>query len=153
MLFLFKREFDFAIRICAYLAGLYPEEIIPINSLSKKLLITKPYTTKLVYKLKKAGIIGTEQGVNGGVFLNVPPAKLSLFDILSAVGLSKTTSECITEDNFCPLPAPCKIHSFFMEEETRLLNKLRKRKISGFAFTDSDFKKKTSNNYSLNIKE
>ncbi len=140
MLFLFKREFDFAIRICAYLGGKYPRQISPINEISTKLLITKPYTTKLVYKLKKAGIVGTEQGVNGGVYLSIPPNKLSLYKILSAVGLSKTISECITEEDFCPLPPPCKIHSFFMEEEEKLINKLKKKNISLFVFTDKDLK-------------
>ncbi|GEM_PF-633651 len=142
MLFLFKREFDFAIRICAYLGGYYQKELIPINLLSTKLYITKPFTTKLVYKLKQAGILGTEQGINGGVYLKVKPSDLSLFDILSSVGLSKTISECITEDDFCPLPAPCKIHSFFMAEETKLINKLRKTKISKFIFRDNDLKTK-----------
>jgi len=139
MLFLFKREFDFAIRICAYLGGKYPE-ISSINNLSEKLLITKPYATKLVFKLKQAGILGTRQGVNGGVFLDIHPEKLSLYKILTAVGLSKTISECITEEDFCPLPPPCKIHSFFMEEEEKVINKLRKKNISDFIFTDTDIK-------------
>ncbi len=140
VLFLFKREFDFAIRICAYLAKYYRKELISINRLSSQLLITKPYTTKLVYKLKKAHILGTEQGKNGGVFLDIPPSKLSLFDILSSVGLSKTISECITEKDFCPLPAPCKMHSFFMQEENKLINKLKRIKISKFIFGDEDLK-------------
>jgi len=140
VLFLFKREFDFAIRICAYLGGYYQKDVIPINTLSAKLLITKPYTTKLVYKLKQKGILGTVQGVNGGVYLNVDPSKLSLYRILSSVGLDKTISECITEDNFCPLPAPCKIHSYFMDEENKVLNNLKKKMISTFIFTDSDLK-------------
>lgn len=142
MLFLFKREFDFAIRICAYLGGYFNKGIIPINTLAVKLLITKPYATKLVYKLKKTSILGTEQGINGGVYLKIDPKKLSLFQILTSVGLDKTISECITEDNFCPLPAPCKIHSFFMDEETKIINKLKRKKISEFVFTDSDLKYK-----------
>ncbi len=146
MLFLFKREFDFAIRICAYLGGKYPHQLSSINVISKNLLITKPYTTKLVYKLKQAGVVGTEQGINGGVYLNIPPNKLSLYKILSAVGLSKTISECITEEDFCPLPPPCKIHSFFMEEEEKLINKLKKKNISSFVFTDKDLKQSVNSN-------
>ena len=140
MLFLFKREFDFAIRISAYLGGYYQKDIISINTLAAKLLLTKPYTTKLVYKLKKTSIVGTEQGTNGGVYLKIDPKKLSLFQILTSVGLDKTISECITEDNFCPLPAPCNIHKFFMDEETKIINQLKRKKISEFVFTDSDLK-------------
>lgn len=140
MLFLHKKEFDFAVRICAYLAGNTDKSPIPVSSLSKKLLITKPFATKIIYNLRQSDIVNSIQGKNGGIYLNKDPKSLSLFDILGAMGLKKTISECITEKDFCPLPAPCKVHSYFMKVENDILNDLKKKKILNFSFNDSDIK-------------
>lgn len=140
MFFLYKKDFDYAIRICSYLAENKKNKPIPVSEISKKLLITKPFATKIIYLLRQSNIIATTQGKTGGIFLNKNPNIISLFDILNSMGLSETISECITEDNFCPLPAPCKIHSYFMNIENKLLNELKKKKLSKFSFSDSDFK-------------
>jgi Rrf2 family nitric oxide-sensitive transcriptional repressor len=114
MFYLFNKEYDYSLRICAYLAGSYQNKI-SIRQLSEKLFITLPFTTKIIYKLKTFGILKTERGKSGGVILAKDPKHLSLFEILTAMGLLKKVSECITEDGFCPLKTPCKIHSFFYE--------------------------------------
>jgi Rrf2 family transcriptional regulator, nitric oxide-sensitive transcriptional repressor len=138
--FLYKKDFDFAIRICSYLAGNKKNKPIPVSEISKKLLITKPYTTKIIYLLRKGNIVSSTQGKNGGIFLKKNPKSIFLLDILNCMGLTETVSECITEEHFCPLPAPCKIHSYFMNIENKLLDELKKKKLSQFSFSDSDFK-------------
>ncbi|NOX18613.1 MAG: Rrf2 family transcriptional regulator [Chlorobi bacterium] len=139
MFYLFNKEYDYAIRICGFLAGA-PEKKFSIRELSKKLLITLPFATKIIYKLKISGIVITERGKYGGVLLAKSPENITLFEILTAIGLLKKISECITEDKFCPLPAPCKIHSFFMDEEEIIFTKLKSLSIHEFKFTETDFK-------------
>jgi Rrf2 family nitric oxide-sensitive transcriptional repressor len=141
MFYLHKKEFDYALRICAYLAGLKNNEIISVNLLSKQLLVSKPFTTKIVYNLRRSGIIASKQGKYGGIYLTKDPNKLNLLQILESVGLSKTISDCINEKGFCPLPAPCKMHSFFMKLEENLIHELSKKTISNFAFTKLDLNK------------
>lgn len=144
MFYLHKREFDYAIRICAYLAGLGKNDIIPVSQLAKKLLISKPFATKIIYSLRINKIVGSRQGKHGGIFLNRSAAEITLLEILNSVGLIKKTSDCIQETDFCPLPAPCKIHSYFMQIEENISNQLLNKKISEFKFTDEDIK--TTNN-------
>ncbi len=139
MFYLFNKEYDYAIRICGFLAG-NPKEKVSIKTLSDKLFITFPFATKIIYKLKIAEIVLTERGKNGGTLLAKSPKEITLFEILTAMGLLKKISECITEENFCPLPAPCKIHTFFMNEEDILINKLKSISIEEFKFTEKDFK-------------
>ena len=64
-----KREYDYAIRICAYLAGRDDVTPVPLPLVAKILYITKPFATKIVHQLKKAGITGSAQGKMGGIFL------------------------------------------------------------------------------------
>ncbi len=138
MYYLAKREYDYAIRICAYLAGSGPNANFTINDLSTKLLISKPFATKIVYQLKKNSILSTTRGKNGGAQLAVAPNELSLFQIFEAMGLVKTVSSCISEDGFCPLPPPCTIHKFFIDHEDEIIKKLKSVTINNFAFSDQD---------------
>lgn len=138
MIFL-KREYDYALRICAYLAGNYQRGPISLAEISRKLFITRPFATKIVFQLKNRGIMHTTQGKNGGVRLARLPETITLLSILQGVGYRTSISECIKKPDFCPLPAPCKLHGFFIEQENFSVQALRSRTIAEFAFTDADF--------------
>jgi Rrf2 family nitric oxide-sensitive transcriptional repressor len=135
---LFTRENDYAIRICAYLAGKKPGEHVPVSVISKKLYITRPFATKILYKLKTRKIVDTVQGKSGGAFLKVAPTKLSLFDILQATEFDSHFNECLKTDGVCPLKKSCKIRSFFLEKEDGFFNSLKQKKISDFKIFDSE---------------
>ena len=48
------KELDYAIRISAYLAGYYQKGAIPVSRISQRLRITKPFATKIIYRLRQA---------------------------------------------------------------------------------------------------
>ena len=135
-----KREFDYAIRICAYLSGNYDSGPISLSKIAEKLFITRPFATKIVHKLKKSNIIATVQGKEGGVFLNQIPNELSIFSILLAMGFDSTINECIKHPRLCPLVATCKIHQFFSEQEKIMIKAYKTKMISEFAFTDKELR-------------
>ncbi len=135
---LIKREYDYAIRICAYLAGYYNKKTIPVSHIAAKLYITKPFTTKIVYQLKKKKILDTVQGKQGGIFLNCPPEELSLFDILDAMEFNFAINECVNIPHICPLNTTCHIHLFFAEQQQILFNNLKSKTIAEFAFDDQN---------------
>lgn len=139
MILFVKKEYDYAIRICAYLAGYYQSGPISMAKISQKLFITRPFTTKIVYQLKSSGIVETVQGKDGGVYLNQSPTQLTLYDILTGMGSEQSISECIQRKDFCPLPPPCTIHSYFIRLEDQLIQELKTHVIGEFSFTDSDF--------------
>ncbi len=130
------RENDYAIRICAYLAGNYDSGPIPLSEISRKLFITRAFAHKIVHRLKRNKIIATVQGKHGGIYLKKHPEKLSIYDILTAMGFNSTMNECVVKPQICPLVAGCKIHLFFMELEEYLLKQLKERKIIDFSITD-----------------
>ena len=137
-----KREYDFAIRICAYLAGNYKKGPISVSKIAELLYISKPFATKIIYQLTSKKIITSVQGKAGGVYLSHNPGKLSLLAILQAMNFDSTINECKKVPTFCPLKATCKIHSFFNEQESILINNLKKATIAEFAFDNSAVKQK-----------
>ncbi len=133
-----KREFDYALRMCAYLAGNFNQGPIPLPTIAQKLFITRGIAHKIVHQLKKSEIIKTVQGKQGGVFLNRSPEELSIYDVLQAMGFNATLNECVKKPQICPLIVTCKIHLFFVKQEEDLINEWKNRKISEFAFSDGD---------------
>ena len=135
---LIKREFDYAIRICAYLAGKKGQGPVSISQISQKLFITRPFATKIVYRLKQYKILNTTQGKEGGVSINANPETLSIYNILEAIGFDGSVNECLKVPGFCPLVKTCKIHSFFMEQEEKLLKSFKNKMIKDFVILESD---------------
>ncbi len=138
MYYLAKKEYDYAIRICAYLAGSGDNKQFTIQELSSTLLISKPFATKIIYQLKQSEIVNTIRGKKGGVSLAVNPAKLTFFQIFEAMGLVRSVSACINDKDFCPLPPPCNIHQFFIDHELKIIKELKETTINNFAFSNDN---------------
>ncbi len=133
-----KREYDYAIRICAYLAGFNKKEHKSVPEVSKKLYLTVPFTTKIVHKLKNNNIIETIQGKYGGIRLKVSPNKLSLYDILYAMGFDMTINECLKNPSICQLIDYCKVHRFFLSQEDMIIETLKSATINNYIITDEE---------------
>ena len=133
-----KREYDYAIRICAYLASFYKKEHKSVPEISKKICLTVPFTTKIVHQLKNKNIIETVQGKYGGIRLKISPKKLSFFDILNAMGFDMTINECLRNPQICAIVDNCKTHRFFLSQEDMLIENLKNATINNFILTDDD---------------
>jgi Rrf2 family protein len=77
-----------AILIVVYVAdkirqGLY--EYVPARAVAESLAIPAPTVSKILQSLARAGIIETREGARGGIRLALPPAKVSLLDVLEAM--------------------------------------------------------------------
>lgn len=135
------REYDFAIRICSLLAGFYKKNTVSLSRISQALYISRPFATKIVFKLRKKKILGSVQGRNGGIFLLKDPQKLSVLDILNAMGFNSTLNACIKNHEICPLRDNCPIHLFFKQQNKALFNSLKEKRIADFAFAFADLVK------------
>ena len=139
-----KREYDYAIRICAYLASFYQKEHKSVPEISKKISLTKPFTTKIVHQLKNNNIIETVQGKYGGIKLKIAPDKLSFFDILNAVDSDMTINECIRNPQICHIIDNCKVHQFFLTQEHLMIENLKNATINNYILTDDDLSRSNS---------
>ncbi len=137
---LIKREYDYALRICAYLASHFNQRLVPISRIASLLYLSRPFTTKIVYRLKSQNIIGTVQGKDGGVYLTQPPDQTSVFDVLLAMGFDSRLNECLAEGHHCPMEDNCHLHTFFEEQERQLLEKFKSKTLLDVAFYDAQLK-------------
>ncbi|MDF1612184.1 RrF2 family transcriptional regulator [Stygiobacter electus] len=134
-----SREQDYALRMTAFLAGLPKGEFINVPTLARKLFISHKFASRIVHKLKKAKITDSVQGKYGGVFLKADPKKLSMFDVLDTIGFKVKFNDCLNKNFKCELMFGCKFHSFWLNEEKLLLEKLKKQKFSDYVLREQNF--------------
>lgn len=67
---------------------------IPLNTLSVDQVISVHYLELLFVKLKKAGLVKSIRGSQGGYLLTRPASQISIFDIIMAVGEKVRVTRC-----------------------------------------------------------
>jgi len=63
-----------------------PNQPISVSQIAKRQNIPAPYLEKILIKIRHAGLVKSIRGVQGGYQLAVSPDKISLGEILMAVG-------------------------------------------------------------------
>ena len=83
--------------------------------------IPKPYLSKILHALGKAGLIRTKRGMGGGVTLSRPADQMTLLDVASAVEAVDAPPRCILGMKPCSDIKPCPIHDFWSQirQQTR----------------------------------
>lgn len=74
----------YAIRACEFLAQKEDDTVYPTRNISNELDLSNEYLVKILQKMKEAGIIRSQKGATGGVQLNMPPDKITLYQIIKA---------------------------------------------------------------------
>jgi Rrf2 family protein len=62
------------------------DRAISVNAIATRQNLPAPYLEKILIKIRHAGLIKSVRGMQGGYILALPPEKISLGDILTAVG-------------------------------------------------------------------
>ncbi|KAA0257136.1 Rrf2 family transcriptional regulator [Deferribacter autotrophicus] len=129
-----SREADYAIRIVAYLAG--KKGKTKISEICEKLYLTKPIVIKIIHKLNKCNIVETLTGKNGGVTLIKDISELSIYEILTCIGLNSSFNICVDKPEICKLNPICNITTFFKTIQDNIIHNLKSAKIKDFIFDD-----------------
>lgn len=72
-----------------------------LKTIATKRNISEPYLERLVAKLKKAGFITTQRGVNGGYRLTKPPEEITVSDVLFVLEGPLDIINCGEKGNDC----------------------------------------------------
>ncbi len=77
---------------------------------------------KVIRLLKKADLIETHQGKNGGILLKRRSEEITLKDIMVAMGEDTHINRCVKEDHFCNRNAvgKCPVHKLYDDLQRRI---------------------------------
>lgn len=97
----------YGIRSIAELAINYGKEPLSIKSISERQDISEYYLEQIFAKLRKAGIIKSTRGSQGGYTLTRKPSEITIYDVLNPLEGPVEISECLQDvkcdkENCCP---------------------------------------------------
>lgn len=125
-----SKRIEYSIIFIAYLAK-NNGKTLSLNKVSKKLLLPYRFLGQLAMALRGAGIIESREGKSGGYYLSRGWDSKSLYDLLEALGENKHMVRCLADGNkMCIREDKCRIKRVWSKLETRLINELKKLKLS-----------------------
>lgn len=83
----------YGLRVMYYL-GQSPDRVITLSELSYMSGVSGPYLEKILGYLKKADLVTTERGANGGYIVSRDADKISIGDILRALEDNLYLADC-----------------------------------------------------------
>mgnify|MGYP001774761245 FL=1 len=136
-IFIFQRRYivqlnittDYAIRTVIFLGQ--NNEIITSGDIASNMKIPHNYLAKILKKLKKAGLIRSIAGSQGGYMLVKRPEEITLGEIISTTETTMKINRCLEADTYCSrnATATCMIRKYYQILQNEIDNVVLKRTI------------------------
>jgi Rrf2 family protein len=88
--------------------------------LAKPLNCPAAYLSQILSKLKPSGIIKSQRGLKGGVYLARLPQEITLLEVIEAIDGTEFFSRCFLGIEGCGHIEPCPFHEFWSKERTKI---------------------------------
>lgn len=93
---------------------------ISAAELAKPLNCPAAYLSQILSKLKPTGILKSQRGLNGGVYLARKPSDISLMDVIEAIDGAEFFERCFLGIDGCGRIEPCPFHKFWSKERMKI---------------------------------
>jgi len=128
----FSKKLEYAIISLRHISNA-GNEIIRVRDISEKYNIPHDLLAKILQKLKKAEILISSQGINGGYTLNRKLNEIPLSELMMIVENTTTIAECFhNDDKTCTIIDSCTIKDPLSKMQTEFENILKNKMISDF---------------------
>lgn len=106
---MFSQTVEYALRAMVQLAYA-GEQGISTDQLAHLTQVPRAYLSKVIQGLRTSGLIRSQRGIGGGVYLNRPPESITILEVVNAVEPVKRILSCPLGlkshgRNLCPLHA------------------------------------------------
>jgi Rrf2 family iron-sulfur cluster assembly transcriptional regulator len=89
------------------------------TSIAEQYSLPVSFIEKILHELRHAGIVSSKQGRSGGYFLARSPEKISVRDVLEALGESLDLVGCLNSESHCELTNCCPTQGAWRHIDTR----------------------------------
>ena len=93
----------------------YKEGPVKRKDISRGQRISSAYLENILMALKSRNLLRTVRGANGGFMLEVPPSRITMFQIVSALEGSTVPVECVDKSDACDQSAACAARKLWQE--------------------------------------
>jgi len=123
---------DYALVLMAALAKIDNSVPVSLKLIAKKQNLPFRYLCQIAQDLKKAGLLGSKEGIGGGYFLAKNPVKITLGKIFLAVSGKWAPTRCLQIGGECPALKTCPLKSVWKGFETDYFKKISGKTLADF---------------------
>jgi len=106
---------DYGIRAMVDLARHYGEGPVQTSEIAARQFIPEPYLDQLLTVLRKAGLIRSIRGPQGGHMLMRPPSQITMGEVVAALEGNIAVLDCLDDMGACQLSERCGQRSVWQE--------------------------------------
>lgn len=100
---------DYGLRAMIDLAAHYGRGPIPSADIAARQLVPEHFLDQLLITLRRAGLLKSQRGPQGGHMLARSPSQITMGDVIQALEGKTALMECLPNPGFCQLTAGCAI--------------------------------------------
>jgi Rrf2 family protein len=112
-----SKEGEYALRAMIELSLNYRKGIVHIHDIAQRERIPEKFLERILLTLKKAGLLKSTRGKNGGYSLMMPPDKISLAQVIRIIDGPLAPIGCVSKwaHISCPDEKNCGLYSVMRE--------------------------------------
>ena len=108
---------DYGLRAMIDLAAHYGQGPVPSAAIAERQVVPEHFLDQLLIALRRAGLLKSQRGPQGGHMLARPPQQISMSDVIRALDGSTAPMECLPTPSFCQLSPGCAIREVWQQVE------------------------------------
>ena len=116
---------DYAIRCMHYLSAQDRGRVVPRKEIAREMDIPDQFLSKIAQQLSHAKFIEIVQGAAGGYRLSMPPAELSLLDVVEAMVGEIVLNDCVIMPHTCFQSGSCSIRRVWVKIRNQMRDTMR----------------------------
>jgi Rrf2 family protein len=98
---------DYGLRAMIEMAGRYGQGPTPSAEIARRQRVPEHFLDQVLITLRRAGLVKSQRGPQGGHMLARPPAQISMLDVLQALEGAPTSLDCVPQPGACQLSPGC----------------------------------------------
>lgn len=124
---------EYGVRVMLYAASLPPGKVFKMRDVSVNADVPLNFLRKIVVSLVKAGFLGSTRGRTGGLYLQIPPENISLYDIIQATDGERFLNKCLISEDQCERSSWCSVHTVWSSAQEELRKVLSSKSLKQLA--------------------
>ncbi len=123
-MFKITRRTDYAVRVMLCLARRPSGTRLLTHLVQSEMQIPRPFLQRIIADLSRVGLVNTFSGPNGGIELAQSSKNIHLRLIWEAIEGPILISDCLAEDQSCPLGSGCPVQHRWNRLQNMILREL-----------------------------
>ncbi len=108
---------DYGLRAMIDLAAHYGQGPVPSSAIAERQLVPEHFLDQLLITLRRAGLLKSQRGPQGGHMLARPPQQINMSEVIQALEGATAPMECLPNPAVCQLAPGCAIRDVWQEVE------------------------------------